>query len=295
MNQNLISGLGILVVGVAVILSQTLFTVHQVEQALVVQLGEPKRVIREPGLNYKIPFLEVVHSFDRRLLDFDSDPQEVLSSDKKNLKVDNYARWRIIDPLKYYQTVRNEPGAHARLNDIIYSNLREVLGQFTMMEIVGGSRTDLMKKIREQANEQASQYGIEVVDVRIKRTDLPAENSKAVYRRMQTERERQAKQYRAQGNEQAVRITSAADRDREVLLAEAYHKAQKLRGEGDAQATHIYAEAYNRDPRLYEFVRTLEVYRKGMVKDTTLVLKPDARFLQLFKDGPRDVHPPGQR
>lgn len=287
MNQNFSTGLLMSLGATVLILSQAVFTVHQVEQALVVQLGDPKRVIQEPGLHFKIPGLDAVYSFDRRLLEFDSDPQEVLSSDKKNLKVDNYSRWRIVDPLKFYQTVRNEVGAHARLNDIIYSNLREVLGQFTMMEIVSGARTDLMRKIREQANQQAAQYGIELVDVRIKRTDLPPENSKAVYRRMQTERERQAKQYRAQGNEQAAKITSVADRDREVILAEAYHKAQKLRGDGDAESTRIYAEAYNKDPGFYGFIRTLESYGKALARDTTLVIKPDSAFFRLLKEGPQ--------
>ncbi|MBF0417701.1 MAG: protease modulator HflC, partial [Magnetococcales bacterium] len=238
--------------------------------------------IIEPGLHFKIPFLQEVFFFDRRLLDFDQEPQEILSADKKNLKVDSYSRWRIVDPLKFFQTVRDEGGAADRLNDIIYSNIREVLGQFTMMEIVSASRSDLTQRIREQTNVQANKYGIEIVDVRIKRTDLPVENSKAVFRRMQTERERQAKQYRAQGEEEAVKIRSKAVREREVLLAEAYKTAQEVRGEGDAEATKVYAEAYQSDPRFFQFTRTLEAYAKAMGKDsTTLVLEPSGFFRYL--------------
>ncbi len=285
MNNNPPVGIVLLVVAGLVLLSQSIYTVHQVEQALVVQLGKPVRAVKDPGLHFKVPFLQDVHSFEKRLLVFDQDPQEVLSSDKKNLKVDNYAQWRIDDPLKYFRTVRNEDGAASRLNDIIYSNIREVLGQFTMMEIVAGARADLVNRIREQANKQAAQYGIEIVDVRVKRTDLPPENSKAVFRRMQTERERQAKQYRAQGEEEAVKIRSRADREREVLLANAYKTAQKLRGEGDALSTKTYADAYRQDPSFYEFQRSLEAYRKAFAQDTTLVLEPKGFFRYLQGDG----------
>ncbi|MBF0188860.1 MAG: protease modulator HflC [Magnetococcales bacterium] len=283
--MNKINPMSVLVLGVLVLvlLSHSLFTVHQVEQALVVQLGKPVRAIKEAGLNYKIPFIQDVYTFDRRLLSFDQDPQEVLSKDKKNLKVDNYARWRIIDPLKYYQTVRNELGAASRLNDIIYSNLREVLGQYTMMEIVSGERELLMGKIQTQANKQAGQYGIEIVDVRIKRTDLPPENSKAVFRRMQTERQRQAKQYRAQGEEEGAKIRSKADKEREVILANAYETSQTLRGQGDATAAAIYADAFNRDQEFYQFLRSMEAYRNGLRKDTTVMLTPDSQFFRYFK------------
>ncbi|MBF0139978.1 MAG: protease modulator HflC [Magnetococcales bacterium] len=276
--------LGIIVLAVAgmVLFSQSAFIVHQVQQALVLQLGKPVRTVSEPGLHFKVPFLQDVHNFEKRLLAFDQEPQEILSADKKNLKVDSYARWRIVDTLKFYQTVRNEMGAASRINDIIYSNLREVLGQYTMMEIVAGAREDLMARIRTQANLQSSQYGIEVLDVRIKRTDLPMENSKAVFKRMQTERERQAKQYRAEGEEEAVKIRSTADRDREVLMAEAMRKAEEIRGAGDAEATGIYAEAYAKDPRFYEFKRTLDAYQKAFAEDATILVQPTGfyRFLQ---------------
>ncbi|MBF0429545.1 MAG: protease modulator HflC, partial [Magnetococcales bacterium] len=240
MNKNLSLGLVLLGLAILITLSQGVYTLAQWRQALVVQLGKPMEpAISEPGLHFKIPFIQEVHFFDKRLLEFDQEPQEILSEDKKNLKVDSYTRWRVVDPLKFYQTVRDENGAADRLNDIVYSNLREVLGQFTMMEIVSGSRADLSTRIREQANLQSTKYGIEIVDVRIKRTDLPAENSKAVFRRMQTERERQAKQYRAEGEEEAVKTRSKAAREREVLLAEAYKSAQEIRGAGDAEATKV--------------------------------------------------------
>lgn len=287
-NPSLSGVMTLLAVGL-VLVSQTLFTVHQVELGLVVELGKPVRSIKEPGLHVKIPFLQEVHKFDNRLLEFEQDPQEVLSSDKKNLRVDNYARWRIVDPQLFYQTLQNENGAKARLNDIIYSNLREALGQHTMMEIVAGARIDLMRRIQEQANKQVSQYGIEIVDVRIKRTDLPAENSKAVYRRMQTERERQAKQYRAEGEEEAVKIRSKADRDREVILAEAYRESQMLRGSGDATAARIYAEAYRKNPGFYEFLRSLDAYRKALGQNSTMVMGSDhSDFLRFFSRQGKD-------
>ncbi|MBF0097373.1 MAG: protease modulator HflC [Magnetococcales bacterium] len=281
MNQQLLKGSALIIVALLAVIFQSAFTVHQVEQVLIVQLGKPIRPISEPGLHFKIPFIQEVLSFDRRLLIFDQDPQEVLSSDKKNLKVDNYALWRIVDPLKYFQTVRHEEGANSRLSDIIYSNIREVLGQYTMMEIVAGSRADLVTRIRDQANQQAAQYGIEIADVRIQRTDLPPENSKAVFRRMQTERDRQAKTYRAQGEEEAVKIRSQAAREREVLLANAYKEAQELRGQGDADAARIYADAYRRDPEFYEFKRTLDAYERSFAKETTLLLESNGFFRYL--------------
>lgn len=276
------TGVVILVLSCLVLLSQSVYTVHQVEQALVVQLGKPQRAVSEAGLHFKVPFLQDVHIFDKRLLVFDQEPQEVLSSDKKNLKVDNYARWRIVEPLKYFQTVRNEVGADARLNDIVYSNIREVLGQFTMMEIVAGARDDLMLRIRDQANKQASQYGIEILDVRIKRTDLPLENSKAVFRRMQTERERQAKQYRAEGAEEAIKIRSKADREGKIILADAYKTSEELRGQGEAESIRVYAQAYEQNPEFFEFKRTLDAYTAAFAKNTTVVLEPVGffRFLQ---------------
>ncbi|MBF0110003.1 MAG: protease modulator HflC [Magnetococcales bacterium] len=285
MNKGLQTGLTLLIVGTIILLWQSVFVVHQVQQALILQLGKPVRSVSEPGLHFKVPFLQEVFNFEKRLLVFDQEPQEILSSDKKNLKVDSYSRWRIVDTLKFFQTVRNEIGAASRINDIIYSNLREVLGQYTMMEIVAGARDDLMARIRTQANAQSSQYGIEVLDVRIKRTDLPAENSKAVFKRMQTERERQAKQYRAEGEEEAVKIRSTADKDKEIILAEAFKESERIRGQGDAEAADIYAAAYMKDPRFYEFKRTLDAYRKAFATDTTLLVQPSGFFRLLQDDG----------
>jgi modulator of FtsH protease HflC len=284
MKSKMSSGLLVVIVAGFVILSQSVFTVHQIEQAIVIQLGKQVRdPIKEAGLYFKLPMIQEVHKFDKRLQVLDQDPQEILSSDKKKLKVDNYARWRIVDPLKFYQTVRNELGADSRLNDIIFSNIREVLGQAEMMEIVAGTRGEMRDRILAKANTQAAKYGIEIVDVRIKRTDLPAENSKAVFRRMQTERERKAKQYRAEGQEEAVKIRAKADREREVVLAEAYQKAQELRGNGDAESTRIYADAYNQDQDFYKFQRTLEAYGKAFAEDTTVVLEPSGFFGYLQK------------
>lgn len=287
-----------LLINVAIILSVLLFyngvyQVSEIQQVLVVRLGKPDRAVTDAGLHLKLPFVEKIHYFDKRLLVFDQDSQEVLSSDKKNLKVDNYARWRIVNPLKFYQTVRNERGADLRMNDIIYSNLREVLGQYTMREIVSGARADLMVRIRDQANAQASQYGVEIVDVRIKRTDLPEENSKAVFRRMQTEREKQAKQYRAEGEQEALKIRAGADREREVIIAEAYKEAQEIRGNGDASAAEIYAKAFQRDPDFYQFVRSLEAYGKAFDGETTVVTQPTG-FFRLFQQMPtvQDVPTP---
>ncbi|MBF0446844.1 MAG: protease modulator HflC [Magnetococcales bacterium] len=282
MKTKLSSGMLGIIVAALIVLSQSVYTVHEIEQAIVIQLGKS---VGEPntkaGLYFKVPLIQEVHKFDKRLLVFDQDPQEILSSDKKNLKVDNYARWRITDPLTFYQTVRNEAGGSARLNDIIYSNIREVLGQSTMMEIVAGTRDELRDRIRSKASLQAANYGIEIVDVRIKRTDLPPENSKAVFKRMQTERERQAMQYRAQGQEEAVKIRAEADREREVVLAEAYRKAQELRGNGDAESTRIYAEAITQDEKFYKFKRTMEAYGKVFAEDTTVVLEPSGFFKYL--------------
>ncbi|MBF0143533.1 MAG: protease modulator HflC [Magnetococcales bacterium] len=286
MKKPLPKGVVVFLVGaLLLVLSQSVFVMHQVEQGLVIFLGKPSRPITAPGIHFKVPFVERLYTFEKRVLIMDQESQEVLSADKKNLKVDNYTSWRIVDPLVFFRTVRSEEGAVQRLNDIIYSNLREVFGQYKMMEIVSGAREDLMQKMRDGANERARQYGIEIVDVRIKRTDLPPENSKAVFRRMQTERERQAKQYRAQGEEEAVKVRAKADRERAVILADSYQESQRLRGEGDAEAARIYAEAYQVDPQFFRFRRTLEAYQRAFSKDTTLVVEPSG-FFRLFGQNP---------
>jgi membrane protease subunit HflC len=258
------------------------FTVPVWMQAVVLQLGEPVRTVHEPGLYFKTPFIQSVMYFDRRLLDYEAAPKELLTRDKQQLVVDNYTRWKIIDPLKFYQTVRDEAGAQSRLDDIIYSNVRENFGRQTLLEIVSTRRAELMNEITRKSDEQSRDYGISVVDVRIKRADLPEKNEQNVFGRMRTERERLAKKYRAEGDEEAKKITSDADKDVQVLLAEAGRDAEVTRGQGDAEAVKIYADAYGRDPDFYAFVRTLDAYRKALPGSTSVVLSPDSEFLRLL-------------
>ena len=260
------------------------FTVPQWMQAVVVRLGDPVRTVREPGLYVKLPFVQEVLYFDRRILDYDAQPRELLTVDKQQLVVDNYARFRIIDPLQYYRTVRNEAGAQSRLDDILYSNVRETLGRHTLREIVSEKRTELLEQVTKRSDENARGYGIEVIDVRVKRVDLPEKNEQNVFSRMRTERERLAKKFRAEGEEEARKITSGADKDVRILMADARKQADIERGTGDAQAVKIFADAYGRDPSFYEFVRTLEAYRKTLGEGTTLILSPSSQFFRLLKE-----------
>ena len=260
------------------------FTVPQWMQAVVVRLGDPVRTVREPGLYVKLPFVQEVLYFDRRILDYDAQPRELLTVDKQQLVVDNYARFRIIDPLQYYRTVRNEAGAQSRLDDILYSNVRETLGRHTLREIVSEKRAELLEQVTKRSDENARSYGIEVIDVRIKRADLPEKNEQNVFSRMRTERERLAKKFRAEGEEEARKITSGADKDVRILMADARKQADIERGTGDAQAVKIFADAYGRDPAFYEFVRTLEAYRKTLGEGTTLILSPSSQFFRLLKE-----------
>ncbi len=267
-----------------------LFTVYETEQALVMQYGNPKRVVKEPGLHWKIPFLQQVTYFDARILNLDVPAQEVIASDQKRLEVDAFARYRIIDPLRVYQTVRNENGASNRLATLLVSNMRQVLAANDFQTIVSGDRERLMRQIRDLVNREAEGLGIEVVDVRLRRVDLPIANSKAIFERMRTEREREAAEARAEGQEQAQRIRAQAERERTVLLAEAERDAQRIRGEGDAQAVRIFAEAFSKDPAFFEFMRTLEAYRKTFADgQTTVVLSPESEFLKLMGAGARDA------
>ena len=261
------------------------FTVPQWMQAVVVRLGEPVRTVREPGLYVKIPFVQEVLYFDRRILDYDAQPRELLTVDKQQLVVDNYARFRILDPLQFYRTVRNEAGAQSRLDDILYSNVRETLGRHTLREIVSEKRAELLEQVTKRSDENARSYGIEVIDVRVRRVDLPEKNEQNVFSRMRTERERLAKKFRAEGEEEARKITSGADKDVRILMADARRQADIERGTGDAQAVKIFADAYGRDPGFYEFVRTLEAYRKTLGEGTTLILSPSSEFFRLLKEG----------
>ena len=258
--------------------------VDETEQIVIVQLGKPVRNITKPGLNFKIPFIQSATVFEKRLLDYDSAPNTILTEDKKNLILDNYAQWRISDPLKFMQTMRTQALAQSRLDDIIYSSLRTQLGTHLMREIVSTMRDSLMHKVTANANHSAADYGIEIVDVRIKRADLPRENEQAVFDRMRAERERMAKQFRSEGDEEAVKIRAETDKDREIILADAYKLAQEVRGDGEAQAIKIYANAYSRDPDFYEFTRTLEAYKEVFDDKTKLVLTPESDFLSYLKE-----------
>jgi len=260
-----------------------LFIVDITQNAIVVQLGKPVRNLTDPGLYTKIPFFEEVTYFDKRLLDYDSDAQDVITQDKKTLLLDNFAKWRITDPLKVYQNFQSQRGALQRLHDIIYSELRVELGRHDLLEIVATGRADLMKIVTQRANEKASAYGIAIQDVRIKRADLPEQNEKAVFARMQAERERQAKQYRAEGAEEAQKIRSEAEKDREIILAQAYKESEELRGAGDAKAFKVYADGYRQDPKFFEFTRSMEAYKKTFKDKSTLVMSPDSEFFHYLK------------
>jgi membrane protease subunit HflC len=266
------------------------YTVPQWEQAIVVQLGEPVRTVQEPGLYFKLPLIQNVLYFDRRLLAYDSAPKEVLTKDKQQLLVDNFSRWRIRDPLQFYRTVRNEAGGQSRLDDVIYSIVRENLGRHTLREIMNEKRTEVMAEVTKESDAKARDYGIEVTDVRIKRADLPEKNEQNVFNRMRTERERLAKKFRAEGDEEARKIRSESDKEVQILTAEARKQAEITRGKGDAQAVKIFADAYGRDLDFYQLVRTLEAYRNSVTDGTTLILSPNSEFFRYLKqlDRPKE-------
>lgn len=272
------------VIVAAFVVLQCVFVVDQTQRAILLQLGKP---VGEsdygPGLHFKLPFVQNVILFDARVLEYDAPAAEIITRDKKNMVVDNYSRWQIENPLKFYRTVRNIPGGLSRLDDIVYSQMREALGRYTLTEIVAIERSTIMQEVTEKSNEQLREYGIHVTDVRIKRTDLPKENQMAIYGRMKAERERQAKQYRSEGREEAAKITTMADRQRTIILADAKRAAEAARGEGEAEATGIYAQALSQDPEFYEFVRTMDAYKKTMKNDTRFVLTPESDFFKYFK------------
>lgn len=261
----------------------SLFIVHQNEQVLVLEFGKPTRVIQQPGLHWKIPFAETVDYFDKRILDMDSQPQEVTASDQKRLVVDAFTRYRVVDPLKFYQTVRDERMVRSRLGPIVDSSLRRVLGASTFQELVRDKREDLMKRIAKLVNDEGKEFGLEVVDVRIKRADLPEQNSKSVYDRMRAERQREAAEFRAQGAAEANRIKATADREATVINAEATQKGEVLRGEGDAERNKIFADAFGRDADFFGFYRSMQAYETGMKSgDTRMLLSPDSEFFRYF-------------
>ena len=261
----------------------SLFTVYQTRQALVVRLGNPIRVITQPGLHVKVPLIDSVISVDRRILDLEAPSQEVIASDQKRLVVDAFARYRITDPLKFYQTVGSIEGANSRLSTLLIAALRRVLGEATFIQVVRDERPQLTGKMREQLDREAVPFGINVVDLRIRRADLPEQNSQAVYQRMQTERQRIAAEFRAQGGQRAQEIKSRADRDVTVLVAEATSKSEQIRGEGDGERNRIFAEAFGRDPDFFGFYRSMQAYEAGLrANDTRMVLKPDSDFFRYF-------------
>ena len=237
-------------------------------------------LFRSPGLHFKLPLVQTVVFFDSRILDFDARPEEITTTDKKYMNVDSYTKWRIADPLTFYTKVRTTQGARARLDDIVRSQLRVALGRYTLIEVVSHKRQEIMSAVTERSRELLAPYGIEVVDVRIKRTDLPAENARSIYGRMKAERERQAKQYRSEGREAAARIKATADKERTILLAEAGKLANITRGEGEALATKIYADALSQSPDFYEFTRSLEAYRKSFRSNSRFILTPKSPFLK---------------
>jgi membrane protease subunit HflC len=276
----------IICVGLAAIaIYASAFIVHQNEQALVLRFGEPKRVVNTPGLNWKVPLVDSVEIYDKRILDLDSQPQEVTASDQKRLVVDSFARYRIVDPLKFYQTLRYEEGVRSRLGPIIDSAMRRVLGAATFQDVVRDKREDLMKRIAKQVNKEGNDFGLEVVDVRIKRADLPEQNSKSVFDRMRAERQREAAEFRAQGTAEANRIKATADREATVIRAEATRKGEETRGAGDAERNKIYAEAYTKDQEFFEFYRSMQAYENGLKsEDTRLLISPDSDFFKYFSD-----------
>ena len=299
MRLNLAGGVIAALIIVALIVAYgALFTVYQTRQALVVRLGQPVRVVTEPGLHSKIPLIDSVISIDKRILDLENPAQEVIASDQKRLVVDAFARYRIKEPLKFYQTVGTVDGANLQLSTLLNSALRRVLGEATLTQVVRDQREHLMAKVREQLDTEAQAFGIAVVDVRIRRADLPEQNSQAVYQRMQTERQQEAAQLRAQGTQRAQEIRAKADREVTVLLADAQSKGEQTRGEGDGERNRIFAEAYGKDPDFFSFYRSMQAYEAGMrPNDTRMLLKPDSEFFRYFVDPSGKVRegatPPG--
>lgn len=275
----------LIIAGIGVYLSA--FIVRQTEQAIVTEFGKPipNGVITKPGLHWKIPIAQTVDYFDKRILDLDTSPYEVIASDQKRLIVDAFARFRIKNPLDFYRAVRTEQTARVRLGAFLEAALRRALGSATFQDVVRNEREDLMRQITKQVNDRAADLGIEVIDVRIKRADLPEENSEAIYRRMQTERQREAAEFRAEGAAAANRIRATADREATIILAEANKKGEQIRGEGDALRNKIFAEAFGRDKDFFAFYRSMQAYEKGLTsKDTRLVISPNSDFFRYFGD-----------
>ena len=282
-----VTGIAALVILFVVIIVaySSVFTVQQTEQALVVRFGKPVDVVTEPGLNFKVPFTDSVILIDKRILDLENPSQEVIASDQKRLVVDAFARYRINNALLFYQSVGTVDAANSRLSTLLNAALRRVLGEATLTHVVRDDRSALMARVREQVDREAAAFGITVVDVRIRRADLPAENSQAVYDRMKSERKREATEFRAQGSQRAQEIRARADRDVTVIVAEAQSKGDTMRGEGEAERNRIFAEAFGKDPDFFAFYRSMQAYESGLRhNDTRMVLKPDSDFFRYFAD-----------
>ena len=268
---------------IAVVAFFSIFIVKEVNQAIVLQFGDPKKIITKPGLNFKLPFIQNVVFLDKRILNLDAPPEEVIASDQKRLIVDAFARIQIVDPLKFYISVGNERVARSRLSTIINSRIRSVLGTQRLQTLLSEDRTKQMALIQEGVNNEAEKFGIKIVDVRIKRADLPQANSNAIFARMQTEREREAKELRAKGAEMAVTITSTADKEVTVILANAEKKSEIMKGEGDGQRNKIFAQAFGQDPQFFAFYRAMQAYEKALIGgETSLILSPDSEFFKFF-------------
>lgn len=283
MSRQLGIAIAIVLVAIGILLDSSLFIVDQTEAALLLQFGKRVRVIEDPGLQLKIPFIQNVVYFDKRLLDVEPPPEEVIAADQKRLVVDTYTRYRIVDPLLFYQTVGTEESVRARLTAMVSSSLRQVVGKVPLSALLSAQRADIMHMIRDDVRASAKSFGIDVVDTRIRRADLPPQNSEAIYARMNSERQQQAALYRGEGGQAAQTVRANADREVTVILADAQRDAQKLRGDGDAAATAIYAKAYDQDKDFFAFYRSLEAYRTALAgHNTTFVLSPDGNFFRFF-------------
>ncbi|MCB1476501.1 MAG: protease modulator HflC [Rhodobiaceae bacterium] len=282
MKTGIFGGIIVLLIAVGFLAYNSLFVVSQTDQALVLQFGEHKRTVRTPGLNFKLPFVQNVVFLDKRILDLDSPVQEVIASDQKRLVVDAFARYRIADPLRFYQSIGTVTVANSRLATVLNASLRRVLGNATFEDVVRDERPNLMSQINTEVNREAEKFGISVVDVRIRRADLPEANSQAIYDRMQTERQQEAAEIRARGAEAAQRIRAKSDRDVAVVIAEANQQSEEIRGVGDATRADVFAAAYGRDPEFFAFYRSMLAYEKSLGGDTRLVMSPDSPFFRYF-------------
>ena len=273
----------VLAVVVVLFLWFSLYTIDETEQAIILEFGKPMgETVSSAGLHFKLPWRSVI-KFENRILEYDVEPQAIITKDKKKLEVDNYARWRIADPLLFYRSVRTLNGALSRIDPIVYSELRVELGKHELSEIVDKRRVGIMDTVSVKAKKKLAEYGIDIIDVRIKRADLSKENERAVFDRMRAERQRKAKQYRSEGEEEALMIRAETDKEKTIILANAYKESQILKGEGDAKAVEIYADAFKSDPKFYEFIRTLEAYEKVVDKKSTLILSTDSDLFDMLK------------